>query len=63
MRFAVAGELMRQRSELSLASVFLTKGHRVVHLLKVVFWGLGERCEGGMAETLRESDRVAKPWE
>ncbi len=34
----------------------------MVRSLKVAFWDLGERCEGGMAERLRGIDKAVKPW-
>lgn len=62
MKFAVAGELRRQRSGQNLAFGVSTKGHRVVRSLKVASWGSEERCEGRMAEMLRGSGRVVRPW-
>ena len=56
------GELMMRRSEQSRASGVSTKGHMEVHSLTGVSWGLAERCEGGMAETLRGSDMAVRPW-
>ena len=61
MRFAVAGELRRQRSERNLVSGVSAKGHRLVRLLKGVFWGLEERCWEGVAEMLLGSGRVVRP--
>ena len=62
MRFAVAGGLRRRRSEQNLSSGVSAKGRMVVHSLTGVSWGLAERCEGGMAETLRGSGMVVRPW-